>query len=87
MASDKVNLSEGQRSWGNMEQVLPIQKGKPRAPGMHLKNTRLLLFKDGRTRHWELRHRMRGKTGFSYLLKVLNNRYMKVKSRWRHTHP
>lgn len=37
----------------------PTQKREPNAPGMHVKNKCLLLFKDGGTRQWEQRHRMR----------------------------
>lgn len=54
---------------------IPHTEEEAKAPGVHLNNRELLLFKDRRSRQWELRHGMRGKTGFSYPLKVLNNSY------------
>lgn len=64
MVSDKVNLNEAQRSWGNDRTGFPTQKEKPNAPGILVKSKCLLLFKDGGTRPWEQRPRMRGKMGF-----------------------
>lgn len=56
-------------------QAFPHTEEKAKAPGVHLNIRSLLLFRDGRTRQWELRHEMRGKTGFGYPPKVLNNRF------------
>lgn len=86
LASGKVNLNEAQRSWGNGRTGFPTQKGKPNAPGIHVRNKCLLLFKDGGTRQWEQRPRMRGKVGFGQLLNILSDNYMKVLSRRRHAH-
>lgn len=62
------------------------EQGKPNAPGIHVKNKCLLLFKDGGTRQWQQRPRMRGKVGFGQLLNILSDNYMKVLSRRRHAH-